>query len=1170
MNKKKIISSLTIAGMIASAGISNVFAADEDTATTPALGEFTGVIDGKTIIPFKLQSVTDRVTGKDLKIAYPGAYISVPDEEILKTGDVVSIDGELRTIVIYGDVNKDGEMDIYDITAIVNSVKTEKPLTGVELVAADLNGDNTADIYDLTRMVNAISNDSYASMNVKLPVEEATKVSNIEIYRDEVDYISVKYNKNSSENTYTLYDNKAKKDLPVIVWYDSVEEKAYIELIGGNRFQEADATHSDQTYTLTIKDKNGKTVSTNTFKFDPLNDIDDAVVENVKKADGTAIEDIINADNQKSLSVKVSVEVANDKDTTVIVTLRDESNKEITGTAKLAKNAIAVSVNNFKEVDTLKDGTIHVDVKILDADGNTVNEECLAHFEKNTKSYKIVNIEAQRRGDALAEEPIVEIDNPVGNQTVYYLAKKATESAPKVDEIISDEDNKDYQNVKFEENVEYTLYVVAINDDLGVKSEVASTKISKATAVPLNSVEPATVTDNDGEFKWEDSNNEKSKVKGYKVVLYNVNRQTETAITTKTVTEKSINLLKEIKEYVAENKDANQFAIKVIALAAKDSNQNSNLSEISQIYTTNALLNPRIISFTNYSEEIKDETSNHQKLAWDAVAEASMYQINIYKYDKVDDELPAEKAIKTIKTASTTREYDLTNALSSLSEGRYSVKVLALASSDSKYVDSNEEDDDIDVIDVFNLKAPTDLKLVSKGISDGSVKVEATYSDIIDNDKVPYIIYELYYGEKPISGEIQYGNDNISTEKNKALHVDTITGLGFDKTYNMFVVVRDEYSGVEISRSKVSSIKTQKEQVEINGLTYVSTDGRTEIAEGQISVDGNKLLVGTNNGMVTCESNNDYAKYSVVLPIVKALAEGDKIFVNEEKDEIYVESYAVAHDYGKALENVNLVKVLGENATIAGTFKKIEIGEDIENTDLSNANVKDKVIAGNSNVKVQSGTKVETLGGKINNILVNAEATVTAVSKGLEIDGKVNDVYVTITEDIKDDTTLKFVGTDVKRVAIDNSSYNNKVTTVTSEYPIEGRVDNGIVDVTDFTFTRLTIINDGKVKTTKAKTLKADSFLPDNEVIINPTSGGTVIIDANNKISGNATITIKDVEGVKKEDKVQTIDSADGERIDDSNIVIGNLNGSTKYTVIEDDGDIIITSTGDTIVVDID
>ena len=109
MNKNlKVISSLAMAGILAATGISTVSA-----ATTKSLGVYRKVVEGKAIVPYVLSSANDRVTVQDLNSEFG---VTLSNGTTVKTGTTFNKSGEEHTVVVYGDVNSDGRVNVNDVT----------------------------------------------------------------------------------------------------------------------------------------------------------------------------------------------------------------------------------------------------------------------------------------------------------------------------------------------------------------------------------------------------------------------------------------------------------------------------------------------------------------------------------------------------------------------------------------------------------------------------------------------------------------------------------------------------------------------------------------------------------------------------------------------------------------------------------------------------------------------------------------------------------------------------------------------------------------------------------------------------------------------------------------------------------------------------------------------
>ena len=174
MNKKKL-TSLALASILAtSVAVSGVFAEGTTDPETKSLGEYSTLITGKVAVPFILQSENDRVTGKDLKAAYPNKNILVYDDTLLKTGAVIYIDGEPRTIVIYGDTNCDGKINIMDAVTSLNHVKGKSTLKDAAFAAADLNNNGSIDILEAVGVLNVVKGkNGYSAITTAPEAEKA-------------------------------------------------------------------------------------------------------------------------------------------------------------------------------------------------------------------------------------------------------------------------------------------------------------------------------------------------------------------------------------------------------------------------------------------------------------------------------------------------------------------------------------------------------------------------------------------------------------------------------------------------------------------------------------------------------------------------------------------------------------------------------------------------------------------------------------------------------------------------------------------------------------------------------------------------------------------------------------------------------------------------------------
>ena len=76
------------------------------------------------------------------------------EQDMVKTGMKLKFDGENieYTIVVLGDINRNGVIDITDISRIKLHIVEKRFLTGIDLIAADTDKDEKAGIIDLSLM----------------------------------------------------------------------------------------------------------------------------------------------------------------------------------------------------------------------------------------------------------------------------------------------------------------------------------------------------------------------------------------------------------------------------------------------------------------------------------------------------------------------------------------------------------------------------------------------------------------------------------------------------------------------------------------------------------------------------------------------------------------------------------------------------------------------------------------------------------------------------------------------------------------------------------------------------------------------------------------------------------------------------------------------------------
>ena len=111
---------------------------DENTRTIG--GVSAGVSSAKLLSLFEEKEFITPVTA-DGKSYEAGSPVS--------TGMILRLPGgEEYTLLVKGDTNGDGSVDIFDLAQIRNQILSGEALTGAALAAADVNEDGNVDIFD--------------------------------------------------------------------------------------------------------------------------------------------------------------------------------------------------------------------------------------------------------------------------------------------------------------------------------------------------------------------------------------------------------------------------------------------------------------------------------------------------------------------------------------------------------------------------------------------------------------------------------------------------------------------------------------------------------------------------------------------------------------------------------------------------------------------------------------------------------------------------------------------------------------------------------------------------------------------------------------------------------------------------------------------------------------
>lgn len=176
MNKKiKIVSTVALAGLLTL----NVFnpktlaAEINDAIETKPVGVFSKLVDDKTVAPFILQTNKDTLTLKEMNVRFSITKVNVKNENKVATGDTFVADGKEHTVIVYGDVNKDGKITPADALAISDYYANETGLDNVQKEAANVaNHNGKLDPSKALRVQDFYVKDEMVTVIDKLPEAE--------------------------------------------------------------------------------------------------------------------------------------------------------------------------------------------------------------------------------------------------------------------------------------------------------------------------------------------------------------------------------------------------------------------------------------------------------------------------------------------------------------------------------------------------------------------------------------------------------------------------------------------------------------------------------------------------------------------------------------------------------------------------------------------------------------------------------------------------------------------------------------------------------------------------------------------------------------------------------------------------------------------------------------
>lgn len=354
MNKRfKIVSSLALAGLLSINVLSpRTFAATvNDKIDTNPVGIYRKLVEGKEAVPYVLVGSEDAVTVKEVLNSKEFVNVtkfngtSIPNENTLvSTGDTFVADGTEYTIVIYGDVNKDGKVNSSDALLVQEYSAEMTSLDAIQMEAADVVNDGKVNSND-ARRIKEFAAELEASPIDKVPDTEKQEVVS-------------KYKVDINDNGKINKQNASKTDLKLKIDKTLNKEETFtVKLIG-----------ADGKETVIAKD-----ISGNTLKMPAHTDLIEVKIDVSSIPDGKIAGTVIEEN-------KTETKFVTEKSTVEPNATNVKTNRVNTKTATLSLNSCGDSdvVKVYYEVVKHNDTQPEKIENVITVSNNSVKDETVA------------------------------------------------------------------------------------------------------------------------------------------------------------------------------------------------------------------------------------------------------------------------------------------------------------------------------------------------------------------------------------------------------------------------------------------------------------------------------------------------------------------------------------------------------------------------------------------------------------------------------------------------------------------------------------------------------------------------------------------------------------------------------------------------------------------------
>ena len=1024
MNKKfKIVSSIALAGMLLTGGLGMNKVNAAETAkppvidTTKVLGVYKKLVEGKTVVPIVVANTDDRATVKELvdSDVFTGEVSRINGNAVtsldtaLRTGDrVTTTDGTEFTVVVYGDVDKDGAVTILDALDIkdYSTGNYQGTLDDVQQEAADVANNGSVDIVDALYVSDFVVGNQGLVAPEPAPEEEVVEESNYSITLNEGGYVNTVNDDGSTLEVSlneTLDEGKtiADKTALELVVSDSDEETADVKK------QVEIPAHMDYV-TVSGIDLSGLKDGTLTAI---LYDGDEVVAKY----------EIV-----KNTVVPASAKVSTDRVSTRSATLSLES----MGESNVTKVRYLVTESSVDEQPAVTKLT-----KTLDVQNNKLTDATIADDLKNKQQYKVWYLVENEYGsisgiksalittdEALTTEPkLAEVKAPdltAAATANFELVKDEEDTASHTyvvtlykDGVAIAEEEKEATTFDFTDTIAeagagtYKVSVVTKGNEAGTSESSEAVDSAEVTVTELKAVENLKIEnlENDPEgnavISWTNPNG-KDDFEKYEIDLYTVDGEG------KETPDQSDIACDNDKNEVKVTLTANKIYIAKVKLAAKDKQMAVIPSEevvSDQFYIVEA---PLVTSATLGSTSIKLPVTPIE-----IPNKEVSYKVEVYTMTENGNPVdgyytPAGVQDVTLEKIEGTENYQVT-VTGLAPTTKYAFRLVAV-------VDGNEVASNyslpVTTLPVFENVTVTDNK---DEATEGSNKVALDGNKIVMNGAKydTTAITELGKAYTVIEG-LDAGD--VVTMNDDATDVSIVLGgRAANRKFATNTIFKD--STVEIT----SNAFTKTLSGQFKALTLSGTDSIFNVDGVAITDTENKEIVLTGNTEVTSKNNKRY----------KVEAGAENVIINDVK---------VTTGEEVTLTALGLPEEENPTKTLRVDANTTENDIVFENTTAGEAKI--VFIGSNDNTAEQRGTvTIKTANGKV---------TVTAPKVNVSAD-----MIVEVNNGTVDITAESLTGDKTVTVSADENKSSEVVANTVTKAPEElvkaGEVKMAVYEDTD-------------------------------------------------------------------------------------------------------------------------